>query len=143
MIYVDSKIFIYGIVNTAAKGNSCREFLKKVQEGRVTACTSVLTFDEVFWHLKKILGFEKTLIAIENFLTFPNLKFLDVTAVTIVEAFSLIKKYKVQPRDAIHAACALIENVHEIISEDSDFDIVVELKRKTVEGKKQANGKKK
>lgn len=132
MIYIDSNIFIYSIVNSAEKGNRCREFLKRVENDNLVACTSVLTFDEIFWQLKKIMGFDKTLVATENFLNFPNLKFLDVTEAIMLKSFEIIKLYKLNPRDAIHAACCIMAGVTEIVSEDSDFDTVKGIKRKTL-----------
>ncbi len=46
-----------------------------------------------------------------------------------MKAQKLVEKYKIKPRDAIHSATSLSLNINEIISEDSDFDKVEELKR--------------
>ncbi|PKP58327.1 MAG: hypothetical protein CVT88_07465 [Candidatus Altiarchaeales archaeon HGW-Altiarchaeales-1] len=46
------------------------------------------------------------------------------------QAYNLISEYKLDPRDAIHAACALIHGVYTIISEDDDFDRIKKFERK-------------
>ena len=42
----------------------------------------------------------------------------------------IIEKYNLKPRDAIHVASALTNNIKEIVSDDPDFDKVKEIKRK-------------
>ncbi len=65
----------------------------------------------------------------ERFLKFSNLNFLAVNEEIIFKAQELISKYNLNPRDAIHAASALVNNVDEIISDDQDFDVINEIKR--------------
>lgn len=47
-------------------------------------------------------------------------------------ALAFIKKHSLAPRNAIHAAKALGEETETIISEDSHFDKIAELKRKPI-----------
>jgi predicted nucleic acid-binding protein len=63
------------------------------------------------------------------FLEFPNLKILKIDSEVIKEAQKLVETYKLKPRDAIHAACAIKNNIKEIISDDPDFGKVKEIKR--------------
>ena len=91
--------------------------------------TSALTFDEVVWNIKKRKGLEASVIAGEAFLETPNLILIPVEDVILWEAVGLIKKYRLNPRDAIHAACAISHGVFTIYSEDSHFDEIKELNR--------------
>ncbi|HEY3128917.1 MAG TPA: PIN domain-containing protein [Acidobacteriota bacterium] len=43
-----------------------------------------------------------------------------------------VSLHHLKPRDAIHAASALSRGIREIVSEDSDFDAIKELQRKSI-----------
>jgi predicted nucleic acid-binding protein len=62
MIYVDSNLFIYATLNTEEVGEKARSLLQRIQQGEEKAETSALTFDEVFWAIKKF-DFEAALEA--------------------------------------------------------------------------------
>lgn len=128
MIYLDSNVFIYAIINTQDLGQKARSLLEKVQCGEEKAQTSALTFDEVFWVIKKHSQ-EAAIEASEAILNFPNLEIIAANRETALYALELIKKYNLAPRDAIHAATAFAEKTETIISEDTHFDKIKELKR--------------
>jgi predicted nucleic acid-binding protein len=73
---------------------------------------------------------EDAVSAGEALLNFPNLKLVVVNGDLLVSALNLIKKYNLDPRDAIHAATALMEKANTFVSTDSHFDRITELKRK-------------
>lgn len=129
MIYLDTNIFIHSIIGDDLKSRSCLNVLAKVFAGNTLAGTSVLTWDEFFYVLKKEMGREKALEESKSFLSIPNLLFLDTTEEVISRAQLLSEKYILDPRDAIHAATAIVNGCKEIISDDSDFDKIKELKR--------------
>ncbi len=130
--YLDSNIFLYPILDPGIKGEKASQFLEKVIEGKFWAATSVLTFDEVFWTAKKEGGHEDAVRAGEAILGLSNLRFLDANLDTIFKAFEIIKETKLDPRDAIHASSALLAGIRLIVSDDTDFDRVKGLKRKSV-----------
>ncbi|MDL5503193.1 MAG: PIN domain-containing protein, partial [Candidatus Methanoperedens sp.] len=101
----------------------------RVQTGEMTACTSFLTFDEVFYKVKKVKGPGVAIKNLEAFLTMPNMRFIDVNDGVIWKALELIRGYHLLPRDAIHAASAFIAGAKIIFSEDTDFDDIPGLKR--------------
>jgi predicted nucleic acid-binding protein len=47
--YFDSNLIIYAILDDSKLGDWARKMLEKVQDGEMPACTSFLTFDEVFY----------------------------------------------------------------------------------------------
>jgi len=130
MIYLDANIFLYAILNKEEKGEKARNLIKKIQKGEIIAGTSVLSFDEVFWGVKKHRDFDKALKATKVFLEIPNLMFFDVNDEIIWTAYNFAEKYRLDPRDSIHLACALNHGIFTIFSEDDDFDRVKEIKRK-------------
>lgn len=130
MNYFDSNLIIYAILDDSKLGDWTREVLEKVQNGEMPACTSFLTFDEVFYKVNKVKGIDVALRNLEAFLTMPNMRFFDVNDAVIWKALEIIREYKVLPRDAIHAATAFNAGAESIFSEDRDFDVMKGLKRK-------------
>jgi predicted nucleic acid-binding protein len=129
VLYLDANVFIYATINTKELGEKSRFLLQKIQQGAERAETSALTFDEVFWAIKKH-NFELALEACEAMLNFPNLEIISVDREVASSALQLIGEYHLAPRDAIHAATAIAEKADTIVSTDADFDKVKELKRK-------------
>jgi hypothetical protein len=132
MIYLDANVFLNAILNVEEEGEKARDLVRKVQKGEVAAATSALSFDEVFWGVKRHRDFEKALKATKAFLEIRNLMFLDVDDEVISMAYNLAEKYRLNPRDAVHLACALNHEIFTFISEDQDFDKVKEIKRKSI-----------
>ena len=132
MMYLDANIFILAAGSRSEIGEKARKFLQNLQAGRERAFTSALTFDEVVWKVSQIRNFDDALAAGSNLIKMSNLIFLDVNINIISKSLDLMRLYKLYPRDAIHAASALNNNIYEIISEDKDFDNIRGLDRKSL-----------
>ncbi|MCX9013366.1 MAG: type II toxin-antitoxin system VapC family toxin [Candidatus Methanoperedens sp.] len=129
MNYLDSNLVIYAILDETETGEWSRDVLERVQNGDMSACTSFLTFDEVYYKVNKVKGTDIAVKNLDAFLTIPNLRFINVDDSVVWKALELIRKYKILPRDAIHAASAFIAGAEIIYSQDSDFDNITGLKR--------------
>ncbi len=130
MNYLDSNLIIYAMLDETEIGDWARDILEKVQNEEMPACTSFLTFDEVFYKVNKAKGTDIAIKNLDAFLAMRNMRFIDVNDAAIWKALELIKEYKLLPRDAIHAATALIAGAETIYSQDADFDDLKGLKRK-------------
>jgi len=120
MLYLDANIFIYSTINTQELGKNARSLLGRIQKGEEKAITSALTYDEVFWAIKKHnldLAFE----AFEALLNFPNLEIIPADRELALSALQLIREYNLAPRDALHAATAIAGKVDYIITTDAHF----------------------
>jgi predicted nucleic acid-binding protein len=129
VLYIDANVFIYSTINTLELGSSARLLLQKIQRGEEQAVTSALTFDEVFWAVKRhslALAFE----ACEAMLNFPNLKIVAADRELALGALRLIRECHLAPRDALHAATALAQKADCMVTTDSHFGKVKELKIK-------------
>ena len=131
MYYFDANIFIFPqiydlSIESAAKA---KEYLTSLTEEKIEGCTSTLTWDEIVYIVRKIGGKKSSLKAGTKFLKFPHLKIVDVDFKIISEAQKIVETYNLKPRDAIHAACTLTYCNGEIITSDSDFDVVEDIKR--------------
>ena len=129
MFYLDANVFIYSTINTQELGEKARAILQNIQQGEETAITSALTYDEVFWAIKKY-SLELAFEACEALLNFPNLEIIPADRELALSALQLIREYHLAPRDALHAATAIAEKADYIVSTDSHFDRLKELKRK-------------
>jgi predicted nucleic acid-binding protein len=132
VIYLDANAFILAMSNIDELGEKARLLLGAVQEGRQKAATSALTFDEVAWKILQLKNFDEAIIASNYLLKMPNLTFLDVNVSTLSKSSDLMMQYKLYPRDSIHAACALNNDILIIVSEDRDFDNIKGLERKSI-----------
>jgi predicted nucleic acid-binding protein len=129
MLYLDSNVFIYAAINTQALGENARSLLQKIQLGEEKAETSALTFDEVFWAVKKHSQ-EAAVEACNALLNFPNLEIVPVDRELALLALQVIEKHHLAPRDAIHAATAIAGKADAIVSTDAHFDKMKEPKRR-------------
>ena len=83
----------------------------------------------MIYAIQKKEGREKALKEGKLFIQLPNISFLNATLAIINKAQEISEQYNLKPRDAIHAATALANGIKEIVSDDSDFDKIKELKR--------------
>jgi len=131
-VYIDTNIFLNPIlydINKNQEAKKSKNFLEEIVTNKKIGFTSVLTWDEFVWIIRKTLGINIAIKKGEQFLVFPNLKIVKLSLTTINRAQDLISNYHIQPRDAIHAASALENKINKIISFDGDFDIINEIER--------------
>lgn len=131
MVYIDANVFAFASASEAAFAETVnsQRILSKIANNELSASTSVLTWDEVVWACKKDLPFKDALVKGNAILIFPNLAVLDASLAVVRIAAELAAIYNLKPRDAIHAATAILSGEKEIITDDSDFDKVKELRR--------------
>lgn len=125
--YIDTNVFIYAFINSEILGKLCRAIINNLHVGKIIGFTSCLTFDEFLWAVKKIKP--DSFIDMGKDLLDLNIKFIDVDKIILHHALDMILKYKLKPRDAIHAATMELNNIYNLISEDSDFDRIDWIKR--------------
>lgn len=130
MIYLDSNVFIYAALGGAKEGNWCRDLVRRVAEGKDEAMTSALTVDEVVYQVRVSRGVDASIQAGEAVLQMAHLTIASADAEILWESLDLGRRFELYPRDAIHAATALLRGAPELISEDADFDKVEGLRRR-------------
>jgi len=132
MLYLDSNIFIYPAIYSSSsepKVEKAKEILSNIEFGKIEAYTSTLTWDEVVWVVSKVMGRTEGVNLGKKLLGFPNLKFIPTDSSIVSRAQKLMEKYKINPRDAIHIASALDKKIIEVVSDDSELEIIKETKR--------------
>ena len=128
MLYLDANVFIFAQISSEKEGTLARLVLKAMEEGKFKGITNVLAVDEVVWKIKKEIDYPSAISIGRAMFDLINLEIVDVTSRTVKEAFDFMEKYKIRPRDAIHVASMLENNISTIITEDPDFKKVKEIK---------------
>ena len=130
MIYLDANVFVYANLHTGREGEWCREVLRSVASGRLEALTSALTVDEVTYQVREERGLEASLEAGHGILEMAHLSVAPADTEVLWRSLEISEQTKLFPRDAIHAATALMRDASEFYSEDADFEGVEGLRRR-------------
>lgn len=128
MNYLDANVFIQAFAGKGKPGDAAREIISDVAKG-TEAATATLTVDEVVWCLIREAGRDQAVSQGERMTRIPHLRFVPVREIDVGRSLKLMREFPLSPRDAIHAAVALNENIATIVSTDRDFDSVSGLKR--------------
>ncbi len=129
--YIDANVFLNPVlydINNVPEASKAADFLKKVKASDVKAITSLLTWDEFTWIIRKNTDMTTARKKSKEFLAFPGLQLVPVTISIINKAQVLQEQHPIKPRDAIHAATGLIHGVDKFITFDDDFKGIPEIK---------------
>jgi len=132
LIYLDASVFIFAALNQEAIGRRARSLIQRVTDGKEEAASCALSVDELIWVVGKHRSRDDALAAGNAFLYISNLKLLPVNQDTLFSAMTLMRRYGLDPRDAIHASTALLSRCTEIVSADPHFDPIVEIPRRKI-----------
>ncbi len=149
MAYVDPNFFINVMVRNSVFFDECKNYSEKLKDGKTVLVMSNLGLDELWYVLLKLLAmrdydknWQRTLktkpdqvkkysTEIEKhtlaLLEIPNLLMAEVSVDQTLFSLNLMKKYGLFPRDAIHAAVAIVSGIRNIVTTDSDFTRIDEL----------------
>ena len=130
-MYADAGLFLVPMLHAdhVPAASSAARFLESLAGGSRKVSTATLTWDEVVYVVRRLLGPEDSIAKGAELLAFPNLTWLRVDLAVLHRAADLYRSLPVRPRDAIHAAAALEAGEREILSEDRVFDRVSGLHR--------------
>src|SRR5438046_10655004 len=130
-MYADAGLFLVPMLyeyRVPAAASAAR-LLESVARGTRKVSTSTLTWDEVVYVVRRLLGPEDSVAKGAELLAFPNLTWHRVDLAVLRRAADLYRSLPMRPRDAYHAATALEAGEREILSEDRVFDRVPGLLR--------------
>ena len=127
--YADSNFFIFAFANPEEDGERARKLLESVKKGELKIYTSYLTLDEVMWIIQHEKNKEESYNCAKIILSTPNIIFIEVNQEIISNSIDIYNKEKLDPRDAIHLASMQSKKIKTIVTTDSDFDKIKEIKR--------------
>jgi hypothetical protein len=126
LVYLDTNVFIYPIIyeESLAKAKKAKDVLSRVAMKEIEGFTATLTWDELVWVTRRLLGDRDAVEQGRKFLTFPNLNLVTIDSSVLMNAQKIVEEYGLKPRDALHAGAALVSGQRTVISDDQDFDKV-------------------
>lgn len=129
MKLVDTNIIIYSLGKEHPLKEPCRKLIAKVASGDIIANIDVEVLQEILYIFtyrnQRSKGIDACYYLLE---LFPNP--FTISKNEINSAIFLMDEYpSLVSRDAIHAAVVINNKLRGIISEDSDFDMIKNIKR--------------
>jgi predicted nucleic acid-binding protein len=121
--FIDTNIFLRFLVGDVRKQyEGCRELLKKIKAGEISAVTSDLVIFELIWTLDSYYEKPKNEIIemIHSLLEFPNLEIENKNL--IVEALIIWQEKNIEFNDVYNYSWSKTKSIAKIISYDKHFD---------------------
>ena len=128
-VYIDASLLISAASDIDEHGEKAIKILEKIKDEFYKPYTAALTIDEVMWIVQKERGRELALETANATLSIPSLEIVAVDRNIMKNTLIAYKEEKLNPRDAIHLATMRSKKISIIISSDSDFDNINDIKR--------------
>jgi len=128
-VFLDSNIFLYAVGGESAHRAHCRDLLKSVGDGHLSAVTNTEVLQEIL-HVRSRRGSLSDAIAAVRAAAGLVAEVLPVTKTDVLVACDLFQRYPILgARDALHAAVMKNASLHLIVSVDTDFDVIKDYRR--------------
>jgi len=127
--FLDTNVFLYAAGRDHPQREACAEVLRKVAAGSLEATVSSEVVQEILYVLDR-RGMRREAVSLARHVAdlFPDLH--PVTRDDVLEACELLERYPRLPvRDAIHAATILRNGLARMVSVDTDFDQIPDIRR--------------
>ncbi|MGA3168118.1 MAG: type II toxin-antitoxin system VapC family toxin [Terriglobia bacterium] len=128
-VFLDTNIFLYAAGASHPRREACAKVLRRVADGSLDATINSEVVQEILYVLTR-RGRRDDALKLAGHLTalFPDL--LAVTRDDVVGACQLLRQYPgLSVRDAVHVGTMLRNELKTVVSVDSDFDQVSEIRR--------------
>lgn len=128
-VFLDTNIFLYAAGASHPWREACAKVLRRVADGSLDATINSEVVQEILYVLSRH-GRRDEALKLAGHLTalFPDL--LGVTRDDMVGACELLRRYPgLSVRDAVHVGTMLRNGLKTLVSVDSDFDQVSEIRR--------------
>jgi len=128
-VFLDTNVFLYAVGTAHPLRVPCAKVLRRVAEGSLDATINSEVIQEILYVLIR-RGRRADALKLANDLAslFPDL--LAVTRDDLLSACELLEQYpRLSVRDAVHIGTMLRNGLRTVVSVDSDFDQVSEIRR--------------
>jgi len=128
-VFLDTNIFLYAAGASHPLREACAKVLRRVADGSLDATINSEVVQEILYVLTR-RGRRDDALKLAGHMAslFPDL--LAVTRDDVLEACKLLRQYPgLSVRDAIHVGTMLRNGLKTVVTVDSDFDQVSEIRR--------------
>jgi predicted nucleic acid-binding protein len=128
--FIDTNIPIYASGKKHPYKEPCQRIILDIADNRYIAFTNTEVFQEIIYRYFSIKELSLGHKVFESFysLISPNILSVNPDDILLAQAFS--KKYNsIKPRDLLHAATMVNNNIKDILSTDKEFDKIEEINR--------------
>ena len=128
-VFLDTNVFLYAAGTALPLRDACAKVLRRVAEGSLDATINSEVIQEILYVLiRRGRRMEALKLADDLASLFPEL--LAVTRDDVLSACGLLQHYpRLSVRDDIHVGTMLRNGLEIVVSVDSDFDQVSEIRR--------------
>jgi predicted nucleic acid-binding protein len=128
-LFLDANVIMYSLGSSHPYKEPCKNILEKIKSGDIRAITNTEVLQEI---LHRFFSIGKPDIAEIGYSSMIRLC-LTILPITIAETNRALELMKTTPaitsRDAFHAATMINNDIKEIISTDSHFDLIPGINR--------------
>ena len=129
MVFIDANIPMYAGGGASPYKDPCRKILTWIAEGRLVAVTDAEVFQEILYRYYHIRRVDTGRVVFDSLKTVVE-RVLPVSADCVFLARELGLRYgDVNPRDLLHLAVMIRNDIRSIVSVDGDFDAIAEVDR--------------
>ncbi len=128
-IFIDTNIFLYTVGGEHPLKLGSIAIIHRIRDGEIKAVIDTEIIQEILYHFQTIkqlpIGIKLARDAVS-----VSSRILPVEEIDLSLAIELLESHpEIQTRDAIHAATMIHNGIKEIVSTDSHFDLISEIKR--------------
>lgn len=128
--FIDTNIPIYASGKKHPYKEPCKRIIFDIAESKFIAFTNAEVFQEIIYRYFSINKLSLGHKIFENFYSLISPNILPVNPDDVFLAQALSKKYNsIKPRDLLHAATMINNNIKDILSADREFDKIKEINR--------------
>jgi len=127
--FFDSNIFIYAVGRDHPLKAPSTAAIQKIRDGKTHAIINTEIIQEILYRFQSLRQLPAGIRLARDAMLIAS-RILSVTQRDLSLALQLLEAYpRIQTRDAFHAATMINNGIKEIISTDSHFDLISEIKR--------------
>ena len=124
IFFIDTNIFIYSVGQDHPLKSQCAAVIRRIQSGEFGAILNTEIIQEVLYRYQSINQLQLGIRLAREAMALSS-KIIPVTERDLSLALELLESHpQIDTRDAFHAATMINNEIEEIISTDSHFDLI-------------------
>jgi hypothetical protein len=127
--FIDANIFIYSLGRDHPLRSNCASAIQRIRDQEIRAILNTEIIQEILYRYQSIKELQLGIRLAREAMASSS-KILSVTERDLALAIELLESHpQIDTRDAFHAATMINNDIKEIISTDSHFDLIPGIKR--------------